>query len=221
MKVVALCPPSSIKCVSLMPSGMPGARPMKRYGNILQPGYFENVIKIHNENTARCNAYIENAAQFHKILQVYEPSLIPEIEKLWLQKYGYGVPECPHKLMAIISLLRNDDKYYDDIHSRKNNDSDIAANITGVSVKNIKHESEENIKHNKTTHNTTTTTQSTKTKTKIDCDITEVHSNNKNTNDASYKMNTVDASLNSVTTSSNNNNNDNESTVDEFVFYFN
>mmetsp|Transcript_23824 Transcript_23824/g.27587 ORF Transcript_23824/g.27587 Transcript_23824/m.27587 type:complete len:500 (+) Transcript_23824:819-2318(+) len=222
MKVIALCPPSSIACVSLMPSGMPGPRPMKRFGNILEPGYFENVLKKCSENRVRCNEYLENVAQFHEILQACEPSLKPEIEKLWYQEYGYGVGECPHKLMTIISILRNDDdKYNDNIHSRKDNDSDIAANITGVSVKNIKHESEENIKHNKTTHNTTTTTQSTKTKTKIDCDITEVHSNNKNTNDASYKMNTVDASLNSVTTSSNNNNNDDESTDDEFVFYFN
>ena len=70
-----------------------------------------------------------------------------------------------------------DDKYNDDIHSSKDNNSDKIANITGVSVKNIEHESEENIKHNRTNNNTTTTTQSTKPKTKIDCDITGVHSN--------------------------------------------
>ena len=62
----------------------------------------------------RCKEYLENATQFKNILMACEPSLIPEIEKLWYQKYGFKEsnfkePECPNKLMTIISSLHNDD----------------------------------------------------------------------------------------------------------------
>ena len=87
-----------------------GVIPMKRFGNIIQPGYFENVIKKYNEDKARRNEYRENATRFNNILMACELSLVPEIEKRWYQKYGVqDRSQCPNKLMTIISLFHNDD----------------------------------------------------------------------------------------------------------------
>ena len=45
--------------------------------------------KEHIKNEVRCKKYIENAVRFNNILMACEPSPIPEIEKLWYQKYGF------------------------------------------------------------------------------------------------------------------------------------
>ena len=121
-----------------------------------------------------------------------------------------------------VSVISNsdteyDNKYNDDIHSRKDNDSNKkAANVTRASEKNIKHNSEKNIKHNRTNnnseknikhnseknikHNRTNNNIRTnsKTKTKIDCDITGVHSNK--TIDTNNVTNSVDAQYKTIDT---------------------